>query len=96
LLDRALLAPELTVRNWEAGDRFFPAHSKSQKKVKELLQPSRLGAGFSAAERKLWPVIESAGQIVWMRGFPVPQSFALRSGEGVLIEETTMTPEGEE
>jgi tRNA(Ile)-lysidine synthase len=87
LLDRALLAPELMVRNWRAGDRFFPAHSQSPKKVKELLQPSRLGAQFSSSERKLWPVIESAGEIVWMRGFPVPRAFAIQGGEAVLIEE---------
>jgi tRNA(Ile)-lysidine synthase len=96
LLSRRLLAPELKVRNWRAGDRFFPAHSQSPKKVKELLQPSRIGAQFSAHERKLWPVIESAGEIVWMRGFPVPQAFAIQSGEAVLIEEFAMTPEGAE
>ncbi|HJX84173.1 MAG TPA: tRNA lysidine(34) synthetase TilS, partial [Candidatus Angelobacter sp.] len=41
LLDRTRLAPELTVRNWRAGDKFFPAHTKSPKKVKELLQTGR-------------------------------------------------------
>ena len=87
LLNRILLAPELTIRNWRAGDRFFPAHSQSPKKVKELLQSSRLGAKFSSAERKLWPVIESAGEIVWIRGFPVAQAFAVHTGEAVLIEE---------
>jgi tRNA(Ile)-lysidine synthase len=87
LLNRTLLAPELTIRNWRAGDRFFPAHSQSPKKVKELLQPSRLGANFSPAERKLWPVIESGGEIVWIRGFPVAQGFAAQGGEAVLIEE---------
>lgn len=87
LLNRTLLAPELTIRNWRAGDRFFPAYSQSPKKVKELLQPSRLGAKFSSTERKMWPVIESAGEIVWIRGFPVPQAFAVQSGEAVLIEE---------
>jgi tRNA(Ile)-lysidine synthase len=87
LLNRTLLAGELTVRNWRAGDRFFPAHSQSPKKVKELLQPSRLGKVYSPAERKLWPVIESAGEIVWVRGFPVAHGFAVESGEAVLIEE---------
>lgn len=87
LLTRALLAPELTVRNWRAGDRFFPAHTRSPKKVKELLQPGVLGHELSPAQRKSWPVIESAGQIVWMRGFPTPEAFAARSGEAVLIEE---------
>ena len=96
LLNRNLLAPELTVRNWQAGDRFFSPHSRSPKKVKELLQPSRLGARLSPTERKLWPVIESAGAIVWIRGFPVPQAFAAQAGDAVLIEETGLTPEAEE
>ena len=94
LLDRALLSPELTVRNWRAGDRFFPAHTRSPKKVKELLQPGRLGRELSAVERKAWPVIVSAGEIVWMRGFPPPQAFAASAGEAVLIEELGITSEG--
>jgi hypothetical protein len=55
--------------------------------VKELLQPGRLGRELSPGERKSWPVIESAGQIVWVRGLPVPEAFAARRGEAVLIEE---------
>ncbi|HEY2392625.1 MAG TPA: tRNA lysidine(34) synthetase TilS, partial [Candidatus Angelobacter sp.] len=87
LLNPNLLGPELKVRNWRAGDRFFPAHSQSPKKVKELLQPGRLGEAFSLAQRKTWPVIEYAGQIVWMRGFPVSRDFASSSGDAILIEE---------
>ena len=96
LLDPTLLGPELTVRNWRAGDRFFPAHSQSPKKVKELLQPGRLGQQFSPFQRRNWPVIESSGQIVWMRGFPVSQDFASSSGDAVLIEEMEMSIGAEE
>jgi tRNA(Ile)-lysidine synthase len=96
LLNPAMLGPELTVRNWRAGDRFFPAHTRSPKKVKELLQPKRLGLEFSPVERRQWPVIESVGQIVWMRGFPVAQNFACTSGDAVLIEELKMSAEAEE
>jgi tRNA(Ile)-lysidine synthase len=97
LLSRILLAPELTVRNWRAGDRYFPSYTHSPKKVKELLQPSRLGMRINPSERKLWPVIESAGEIVWVKGFPVPQAFAFRYEEArlreaVLIEEITDLP----
>jgi len=96
LLNPTMLGPELTVRNWRAGDRFFPAHTRSPKKVKELLQPERLGREFSPVERRQWPVIESSGQIVWMRGFPVAQHFACSSGDAVLIEELRMNAEAEE
>ncbi|HLY97609.1 MAG TPA: tRNA lysidine(34) synthetase TilS [Candidatus Angelobacter sp.] len=87
LLDRARLSPELTVRSWRAGDRFFPAHTQSPRKIKELLQSSRLGRAITSAERKSWPVVESAGEIVWMRGFPLPKAFAIQAGPGILIEE---------
>jgi tRNA(Ile)-lysidine synthase len=96
LLTARLVGTELTVRNWRAGDRFFPAHSQSPKKVKDLLQPARLGQELSPAQRKIWPVIESAGQIVWMRGFPVSRDFARRSGDAVLIEEIKMSAEAPE
>ena len=91
LLDRALLGPELTVRNWRAGDRYFPAHTSSPRKVKELLQRGRVEHDLLPRERNVWPVIEYAGEIIWMRGFPVPQAFAARSGEAVLIEEAAGT-----
>ena len=87
LLNRSLLRPELIVRNWRAGDRFFPVHTHSPRKVKELLQPARIGHEISAAERRSWPVVESAGEIVWMRGFPVAANYVYRNGEAVLIEE---------
>ncbi|HLJ88003.1 MAG TPA: tRNA lysidine(34) synthetase TilS [Candidatus Angelobacter sp.] len=87
LLDRNRLASKLIVRNWRAGDRFFPAHTRSPRKIKELLQPERLGRDLCEEERGAWPVLESAGEIVWMRGFAVPESFAGKLGEAILIEE---------
>jgi tRNA(Ile)-lysidine synthase len=96
LLEASLLGSELKVRNWRAGDKFFPAHTQSPKKVKELLQVGRLGHEISPAERKAWPVIESAGQIIWMRSFPASQLFAGNTGNAVLIEEISMTKEAGE
>lgn len=94
LLDRSLLAGKLVVRNWRAGDRFFPAYTKAPKKLKELLQADRGIGKFSPEDRKNWPVVESAGQIVWVRGFPVPEALAwcAPGREGVLIEETDLQP----
>jgi tRNA(Ile)-lysidine synthase len=83
--DPRLLRKELTVRNWRAGDRFWPAHSKSEKKVKELLQERKL----AARDRKLWPVVVSGREIVWMRGFPAPARFRPREGakEVLVVQE---------
>jgi tRNA(Ile)-lysidine synthase len=96
LLEASLLGSEVKVRNWRAGDKFFPAHTQSPKKVKELLQAGRLGREISPAERKAWPVVESAGQIIWMRSFPASQLLAGNSGDAVLIEEISMTKEAGE
>lgn len=88
LLDRARLNQELRVRNWRAGDRFWPAHTKMPKKIKELLQSLHLTGNI----RKLWPVVVSGADVIWLRGFPVPSH--LRAGEdaaeAVLIRESAM------
>jgi tRNA(Ile)-lysidine synthase len=86
LLDADSLTSPLVIRNWHAGDRFWPAHTKSTKKVKELLQKKDRHAG--EPERELWPVVVSDGQIVWMRGFPTPAKHQPKAGrEAVLILE---------
>lgn len=85
LLDRGFLAKQLIVRNWRAGDRFWPAHSKSPMKIKELLQEQHVtGPG-----RKLWPVVVSGADVVWLRGFPAPTGLQPRDRckEAVLIRE---------
>jgi tRNA(Ile)-lysidine synthase len=84
LLRAALLPKQLIVRNWRPGDRFFPAHTKAPKKIKDLLQDRHL----AQPERRLWPVVVSGDVIVWMRGFPVPARFQAKAGEeAVLIRE---------
>lgn len=92
LLDRALLAAELTIRNWHPGDRFWPAHTKAAKKIKELLQERHV----TGPERKLWPVIVSGQDVVWVRGFPAPAR--LRAGSvddtAVLLRETVLQRPG--
>ena len=80
-LEPSLLRSGLKVRNWRAGDRFWPAHSKAPKKIKELLQERCL----AGSEKKLWPVVVSGDEIVWMRGFAVPARFGLRVGDGEAV-----------
>jgi tRNA(Ile)-lysidine synthase len=83
-----LLAPEyashgLVVRNWRAGDRFWPAHTKAPKKIKELLQDRHI----TGNEKKLWPVVVCGDEVVWMRGFGVRRDFRTKNGTGVLISD---------
>lgn len=88
LLDRELLAADLKVRNWRPGDRFWPAHTKVAKKIKELLQERHV----TGTERKLWPVVASGADVVWVRGFPAPAQFRPGSvhDRAVLLRETSL------
>ena len=84
LLDPDLLSESLRVRNWRPGDRFWPAHTKSPKKIKELLQEHHI----TGQTRKLWPVVTSGDEIVWVRGFPPPAGLQTKAGgDGVWIRE---------
>ncbi|HEV2401788.1 MAG TPA: tRNA lysidine(34) synthetase TilS [Candidatus Sulfotelmatobacter sp.] len=74
LLNADSVTGPLVVRNWRAGDRFWPAHTKSPKKIKELLQERHI----PQPERRLWPVVESGDEIIWIRGFPVSARYAAR------------------
>jgi len=87
LFDPALLGKELRVRNWRAGDRFWPAHTKSPKKIKELLQERHV----TGEERKVWPVVVSGAGVVWVREFPAPAHLRPREGakEAVVIREVS-------
>lgn len=88
LFDEGLLNKELLVRNWRAGDRFWPAHTKAPKKIKELLQDRHV----TGAERKLWPIVAHGQDVLWMRGFPGPAAWQSRPGatRAVLIREVTL------
>jgi tRNA(Ile)-lysidine synthase len=84
LLDTDSLPGPLRVRNWRAGDRFWPAHTKSPKKVKELLQERHV----AQPERGLWPVVLSGDEIVWVRGFDTHAKHGAKAGhDAVLIAE---------
>ncbi|PYX71110.1 MAG: hypothetical protein DMG78_16545 [Acidobacteria bacterium] len=84
LVDTDSLPGPLRVRNWRAGDRFWPAHTKSPKKVKELLQERHV----AQPERGLWPVVLSGDEIVWVRGFDTHAKYRAKPGhDAVLIAE---------
>ncbi len=81
LLDAKSLPGPLRVRNWRPGDRFRPAHTKSPKKIKELLQERHA----AQAERTAWPVVVSGDEIVWVRGFPTSARLRTKPGRGAIL-----------
>jgi tRNA(Ile)-lysidine synthase len=81
LLDAESLPGPLRVRNWRPGDRFWPAHTKSPKKIKELLQERHV----AQPERKHWPVVVSGDEIVWLRGFPPSANRQAKPGRPAIM-----------
>ncbi len=87
------LPDQLLVRTWRPGDRYWPAHTKAAKKLKELFQAKRIAADSRAD----WPVMvdvkQDAGEeLVWVRGFAAPAHLRPRPGdrEAILIREQTV------
>lgn len=77
LFDIERVPKRVVVRNWRAGDRFWPAHTRAPRKVKELLN-DRHSAG---SEKKLWPVaVAEAGEILWLRDFAAPPDYQASPG----------------
>jgi len=82
LLDLGRMPKEVLIRNWRAGDRYWPAHTAAARKVKELLSDRHA----TGEEKKLWPVAFAAGfGLVWMRGFAVPEAFRSPPGASQAI-----------
>jgi len=81
LLDAESVPGPLRVRNWRPGDRFWPAHTKSPKKIKELLQEHHV----AHPERRFWPVVVSGDEIVWVRGFLAPAKLRAKPGRVALL-----------
>ncbi len=71
-LDAGRMSPPFFLRNWHPGDVYLPRGKRQARKLKELLREARVPAG----ERALWPVLESGGRLVWVRGLPPAASCA--------------------
>jgi tRNA(Ile)-lysidine synthase len=63
----ATASQSAVMRPWRAGDRVTLRHSRGPKKVAEVLDRLHV----IGAARRNWPVVESAGEIIWMRGVEV-------------------------
>jgi len=80
------LAASLVIRNWRAGDSFWPAHTKQPKKIKELLQDRNI----TGDEKKRWPVVANGDEVVWVSGLGARRDLRPKANAGVLILESPL------
>jgi tRNA(Ile)-lysidine synthase len=72
------LGPTVTVRAWREGDRMRPAGLGGTKSLQDLFTDRKV----PRALRRTLPVVESAGEIVWVAGVAVDERFAAQEGRG--------------
>ena len=78
LLRAQLLGPQLSVRNWRPGDRYQPACSGSEQKLKRFFSEQHV----PSEKRPSWPVVLNGTEIIWVRDFPVAENYKWRPGDG--------------
>ncbi len=82
LLNLELMPNKISIRNWRPGDRYWPAHTSAETKVKELLSDRHA----TGAQKRLWPVAAAEGcGLIWMRGFAVPAAVRAPAGASQAI-----------
>lgn len=87
-LDADRLRSPLVLRSWRPGDSYRPHGRRRVRKLKRLLLQCRV----AARERMGWPVLTSAGMLVWARGLPVAEGFAPQADTktGLVIAEEAL------
>jgi tRNA(Ile)-lysidine synthase len=81
-LDAGKLKFPMTIRNWKAGDRFFPLGMKQQKKLSDYF----IDCKISLLEKENKLILESDGRIVWIIGDRIDNRFRITgSTKKVLI-----------
>ena len=85
VLDADSLSAPLILRNWLPGDAYTPRGRCQPRKLKRMF----LAARIPGTARRDWPVLESAGRVIWARGMPVARDFCAGQATrvGLVIEE---------
>jgi tRNA(Ile)-lysidine synthase len=88
VLDANSLSAPLILRNWRPGDAYTPHGRRQPRKLKQMF----LAARIPSEARGKWPVLESAGRVIWSRGMPAADGFCANEGTrvGLVIEEEGM------
>lgn len=91
-IDFERLQGSLLLRNWRPGDRFRPWGRRKAHKIKELFQELKV----PLEQRRLWPVLSSGDEIVWVRDFPPAADFvaSASSRKFLMIQEEPLRDAG--
>lgn len=83
VLDRRALEDPMLVRSWRDGDRMRPLGLDGVKSLQDLFTDRRV----PRSERRVVPVVESAGEIAWVAGVEIGDRFRITPGssEGVRL-----------
>ena len=86
--DAGTLRSPLLLRSWRPGDAYRPRGHRQSRKLKQMFQAERV----PRQQRVCWPVLESAGQVIWARGMAPAAEFCVRENTrvGLLIEEESL------
>ena len=80
-LAASVLGPFLTVRSWSEGDRMRPAGLGGSKSLQDLFTDRKV----PRALRRRLPVVESEGEIVWVAGVAMGESFKAAPDEAEVV-----------
>lgn len=88
VIDVESLRSPLLLRSWRPGDSLRPQGRRHPLKLKQFLRERRI----AVRDRQGWPVLTSAGALVWARGLPVAAEFSpgKTTRTGVLITEEAL------
>jgi tRNA(Ile)-lysidine synthase len=78
---KAELAGPIVLRGWRSGDHYRPVGKARDQKLKEMFQSARIPSW----RRQGWPILESAGKILWAREFGAAEEFAANAGTGRVL-----------
>jgi len=85
ILDGDRLQQPIVLRHWQPGDAMRPVGHKKRHTLARLLNEQ----GLTRWDKESWPVLTSAGNVVWTLGLPADADFAVdqNSRRGVVIAE---------
>jgi tRNA(Ile)-lysidine synthase len=87
VLDAASLSGGLTVRAWRAGDRMTPLGLDGTRTLSDLFADRRI----PRERRRSLPVVEAAGEIVWVPGVAMGDRFRITAATGRAVRLTART-----